>query len=88
MIGGKIVYLDRNIFADLYRGRGDVSAEDVERLRTLVEANDVLIPLSHTLGISEATLRRAKRALGTVRVQKVGMRAGWVWMIDEGTLWG
>ncbi len=38
-------------------------------------------------GISQATLRRAKRALG-VKVQKRGMRAGWVWVIREGTLWG
>jgi hypothetical protein len=58
LIGGKIVYLDRNIFADLYRHRGDVSAQDVERLRTLVEANDVLIPLSHTLVQETAELYR------------------------------
>jgi putative DNA primase/helicase len=34
-------------------------------------------------GISERTLRRARKALG-VRTQKVGMPGAWVWQLDEG----
>ena len=43
--------------------------------------------LARQRGISEITLRRAKRALG-VQSQKIGMKAGWAWVIREGTLWG
>jgi len=58
-----------------------------EVLRKPTPATEVLT-LAKQRGISRATLRRAKQALGTVKVQKVGMRAGWTWMIHEGTLWG
>lgn len=43
--------------------------------------------LARQRGISAITLRRAKRALG-VQSQKIGMKAGWAWVICEGTLWG
>ncbi len=46
-----------------------------------------VLTLARESGISRATLRRAKRALA-VKSQKVGMRAGWVWMIREETLSG
>ena len=52
-----------------------------EVLRLPCPAAEVLA-LAKQRGISPATLRRAKRALG-VKAQKVGMRAGWVWVIRE-----
>jgi len=58
-----------------------------EVLRKPTPAIEVLA-FAKQRGISRATLYRAKRALRTVKVQKVGMRAGWVWVIHEGTLWG
>ena len=58
-----------------------------EVLRKPTPVTEVLA-LAKQRGISRATLYRAKRALGTVKVQKVGMKAGWVWMIHAGTLWG
>jgi hypothetical protein len=56
-----------------------------DALRTPRPATEVLA-LAGQRGISRATLRRAKQALRVVKAQKVGMRAGWVWMIREGTL--
>ena len=54
-------------------------------LRKPTPATEVLT-LAKQRRISRATLRRAKQALGTLKVQKVGMRAGWVWMIRDGAL--
>jgi hypothetical protein len=56
-----------------------------EVLRRPRPATEVLT-LARQRGISRATLRRAKRALRVVKAQKTGMRAGWVWVIREGTL--
>ena len=42
-----------------------------------------VLTLARQRGISRATLRRAKRALW-VRSQKIGMKAGWAWMIRDG----
>jgi len=58
-----------------------------EVLRTPRPATEVKT-LARQHGISLATLRRAKKALGVVKAQKRGMRAGWIWMIREGTFWG
>jgi hypothetical protein len=58
-----------------------------EVLRTPRPATEVLT-LAKQRGISRATLRRAKRALQVVKAQKVGMRAGWVWMIRDGSSGG
>jgi hypothetical protein len=55
-----------------------------EVLRTPRPATEMRT-LAGQRGISWATVGRAKQALG-VKAQKVGMRAGWVWMIREGTL--
>lgn len=55
-----------------------------EVLRTPRPATEVLT-LAGQRGISRATLRRAKQALRVVKAQKVGMRAGWVWMIRDGS---
>jgi len=57
-----------------------------EVLRTPRPATEVLT-LAKQRGISRATLRRAKQALG-VKAQKVGMRTGWVWMIRDGSSGG
>jgi len=57
-----------------------------EVLRPPRPATEVLA-LARRRGISPATLRRAKRALG-VKAQKAGMRAGWIWAIHEDSLWG
>jgi hypothetical protein len=58
-----------------------------EVLRTPRPATEVLT-LAGQRGISRATLRRAKQALRVVKAQKVGMRAGWVWMIRDGSSGG
>ena len=58
-----------------------------EVLRTPRPATEVLM-LAGQRGISRATLRRAKQALRVVKAQKVGMRAGWVWMIRDGSSGG
>ena len=52
-----------------------------EVLRTPRPATEVKA-LAKQRGLSRATLRRAKQALA-VKAQKVGMRAGWVWVIRE-----
>jgi len=57
-----------------------------EVLRTPRPATEVKA-LAKQRGISRATLWRANRALG-VKAQKVGMRAGWVWMIHDGSSGG
>ncbi len=58
-----------------------------EVLRTPRRAAEVMT-LAGQRGISRVTLRRAKQTLRVVKARKVGMRAGWVWIIREGTLWG
>jgi hypothetical protein len=58
-----------------------------EVLRTPRPATEVLT-LAGQRGISRATLRRAKQALRVVKAQKVAMRAGWVWVIRDGSSGG
>jgi hypothetical protein len=58
LFGGKVVYLDQNIFADIRRRRQGVSPRDEDRLRTLIDANDVVIPLSHSILQETAELYR------------------------------
>ena len=58
-----------------------------EVLRTPRPATEVLT-LAGQRGISRATLRRAKQALRVVKAQKAGMKAGWVWVIRDGSSGG